>query len=158
MKKLLLCLSIAVLAPIAQSHASHSGVNVDIRVGVPVAAGYVASPVVIASPPVFVAPPQLGFYVAVGVPYDLFYFGNRYYLSHGNRWYASQYYNGPWAKTSSKKVPHGLRKLPIEKVHYYKNQYHKKHGKHEFRQFRPDRRDSGRDGHGRGRDGYGRGR
>ena len=45
-------------------------------------------------------------------------YGNRYYLSRGNVWYSSQYYNGPWVTTSFGNVPYGLRRLPAERIHY----------------------------------------
>lgn len=160
MKKFLFCLAIALLAPVSQAHASNVGFNVNVNLGVPVATAY-AQPVVVSAPPVFVAPPQLGFYVAVGVPYNLYYFSGRYYQSHGNVWYSSPYYNGPWVKAHYRKIPHGLRKYPAHKVHYYRDNYYGKyhnHGGREFRHFRPHHREFGRDGHGRGRDDRGRGR
>ena len=157
MKKILFYLSIAVLAPVSQAYASHTSLNVGINVGVPVVSGYVAAPVVVATPPEFVAPPELGFYVAVGVPYDLFFYGNRYYLSRGNVWYSSEYYNGPWVTTSFRNVPYGLRRLPAERVHYFRDRYYHNHDRHEFRHFSPVRHESGREGHGRGREGHDRG-
>jgi len=83
MKKILFYLSIAVLAPMSQAHASHTSLNVGINVGVRwcrvccCTSGCCDATGICRST-------ELGFYVAVGVPYDLFFYGNRYYLSRGN--------------------------------------------------------------------------
>ncbi len=146
MKKLICFLAIAALAPLSQAHASNVGVSVGVNIG---------APVVVAAPPQFVMPPQLGFYVAVGVPYDFYYYGGRYYQPHGNAWYYSPYYNGPWTKVHYKRVPYGLRKYPAHKVHYYRDNYYAKHRNHPgpgYREFRPGKR------HGSGNDYKSRGK
>jgi hypothetical protein len=137
MKKLVCFLAIAALATLSQAHASNVGVSVGVNIG---------APVVVAAPPQFVMPPQLGFYVAVGVPYDFYYHGGRYYQPHGNVWYSSRYYNGPWTKVHYKRVPYGLRKYPTHKVHYYRDNYYAKHRNHPgpgYREFRPAKRHGG---------------
>jgi hypothetical protein len=160
MKRYLFGLAIALLAPVSQAQASNVDFNVGVNIGVPAAPVYVNPPVVIEGPPEFVAPPQLGFYVAVGVPYDLFYFGNRYYLYRGNGWYGAPYYNGPWVTIGYGDVPYGLRRFPMERVHYYRdgyyNRYHK-YGGQEFRHFRPARHGFDKKGYGRGGEGHGKG-
>jgi hypothetical protein len=37
-----------------------------------------------------------GFSVSAGSPYDIVYYGNRYYIYHNGLWYRSYYYRGPW--------------------------------------------------------------
>lgn len=154
MKKYIFCLAIAALMPFSSAEASNVGVNVGINIG---------PPVVIAAPPQFIMPPQLGFYVAVGVPYDFYYYGGRYYQPRGNVWYSSPYYNGPWVKVHHKNVPYGLRKYPANKVHYYRDNYYQKHHDRPgpgYREFRPGQRHGrGGDfsGHGEGYNNQGRG-
>jgi hypothetical protein len=166
MRKYLFCMALALVMPVTQAHASHVNFNVGVNVGVPVAPVYVNPPVVIEGPPEFVAPPELGFYVAVGVPYDLFYFSNRYYLCRGNVWYESPYYNGPWLTVGFRDVPYGLRRLPFDRIHYYRDGYNRRYhnaggrefrGGHEFRHFRPGHHEFGGAGHGGGRAGHGEG-
>jgi len=141
MKRIILCLSFAVLIPLAPAAASDVGVSVGINIGAPAPPVYVAPPVVIREPPVFYAPPELGFYVAVGVPYDLFRISNRYYLYRGNVWYSSPYYNGPWVTVQYTGLPHGLRAYSVPRIHHYKNWYYKQYQKHGYwygnRHFRP---------------------
>lgn len=69
-------------------------------------------------PPEFVAQPGLGFYAAVGVPYDMFYAGSRYYLCRDDIWYAAPYYNGPWVQVGFSALPWGLRRYPIGRLRY----------------------------------------
>ena len=153
MRRYLFCLAVALLIPVSQAHASRVGVSVGINVGVPavVAPVYAPQPVVIEEPPEFIAPPGLGFYVAAGVPYDLFFVSNRYYLNRGNVWYSSPYYSGPWISVGYSSIPHGIRRLPIERIHYYRDNYYRhyandRHG-YEHRHFRPEWRSWDRSGH-----------
>ncbi|HET6418534.1 MAG TPA: hypothetical protein VFG19_00160 [Geobacteraceae bacterium] len=175
MKKVLFSLAFASVLGCPLVYASnvdfHVGVNIGtpgvaVPVPVPVAPApqpvYVQPPVAIEEPPEFIAPPELGFYVAVGVPYDLFFAGGRYYLCRGNAWYASPNYNGPWVSARYKTLPWGLRKYPYERIRYFRdtgyrhwreggNPYWEKHHFHPEKRWggerRADRRDwnNGRD-------------
>ncbi len=71
---------------------------------------------VIEAPPVLVAPPRLGFYLAVGVPYEMFYLAKRYYLLDDDVWYKSRRYDGPWQEVSYKRLPAPLRKYKMERI------------------------------------------
>lgn len=88
-------------------------------------------------PPDFLFPPELGFGVAVGVPYDLFYVGKEFYVIKGGNWYRSHSYNGPWILAGTS-LPPELRKQKLTKIRelrsrefakYYKDREHYK-GKH----------------------------
>jgi hypothetical protein len=158
MRKLLLSIILVLsIAPFA--HASNVGVNIGVNIGGPSPA-YVEPPVVISGPPLFLYPPRLGFYVAVGVGYDLFFSGNVYYLNHGNVWYSSPYYNGPWVKTHYKKVPYGIRKHDFKRIHYYRDDSYRKYkaGKapHHYKHFQPKSHGHSGEGYGKGggHDGY----
>ncbi len=150
MKKILLYLVIALSVPVAQTWAADVGVSIGINAGAPPPPGYAQPPVVITEPPEFVAPPQLGFYIAVGVPYDLFYFGSQYYLYRGGISYAAPYYNGPWVIVPYGRVPYDIRRHPFNSIHRYRDYYYshpRNYGGHEFGHFRPEHRNPGRERH-----------
>jgi hypothetical protein len=71
--------------------------------------------------PLFIQPPELGFHVAVGIPQDIFFYNNNYYLYQGNAWFISPYYRGPWHVTRYNSIPWVLRKYPTAKVRYYRD-------------------------------------
>jgi hypothetical protein len=100
-------------------------------------------PVVIEEPPDFIQPPEVGFYIAAGVPYDLYFSSNLFYLYSGSVWYTSSYYNGPWTKANHNHIPSAIRSYPREKIHYYRDNYsrrNKENGKwQEYKHFRPNR-------------------
>jgi len=150
MRRYLFCLAVALLIPVSQAHASRVGVSVGINIGIPavVAPVYAPQPVVLEEPPEFIAPPELGFYVAEGVPYDLFFVSNRYYLCRGNVWYSAPYYNGPWVSVGYSSIPYGIRRFPFERIHYFRDNYYRhfsndRYG-YEYRHFRPGSRSWGR--------------
>ncbi len=94
-------------------------------------------------PPIFIAPRALGFYTAVGVPYDLFYFDFNYYLCQGNSWYIASGYRGPWAAIRYEKLPPGLRRHKYNRIIAIRNQefkrYSRNHGHYDGWYFRPGR-------------------
>ncbi len=160
MKKYLAGLIFSMVLPVTQAQASHVDFNVGVNVGVPAAPVYAAPPVTIAEPPEFVGPPQLGFYVAVGVPYDLYFYSNRYWLWRGGGWYSAPFYNGPWVTAGIGSVPYEIRRFPVERVHYYRDNYYRRYhraGGPEYRHFHPGRHEMGREGRGGGHGHEGRG-
>jgi len=72
----------------------------------------------------FVYPSQLGFYVAVGVPYDLFYVRNNYYLFRDGRWFRASGSRGPWIATRHRELPPNLRRHDIERIRTYRSAEH----------------------------------
>lgn len=98
--------------------ASDVGFNINLSIGNQPAPRVVrAMPVVIEEPPLFLYPPQLGFAVAVGIPYDLIYIEGRYYMLHDDRWYVGSRYDGPWQAIRHKHLPPGLRKHKVQYIH-----------------------------------------
>ncbi len=77
-------------------------------------------PVVIDQDVDFVYPPQLGFYVAVGVPYDLFFVRNSYYLCRDGRWFRAPASRGPWMAMRHRDLPPGLRRHDLERIRAYR--------------------------------------
>jgi hypothetical protein len=116
--------------------------------------------VVTEQPPEFVQPPEVGFYVAVGVPYDLFFYNNSYYVNRGNLWYNSPYYNGPWTSIYYSNVPYVFNRLPFERIRHYRDSYYgryQRYGAWEgYNHFRPGHRADYRGGAGHDRRDYAR--
>ncbi|HTP65794.1 MAG TPA: hypothetical protein VMJ66_10425 [Geobacteraceae bacterium] len=156
MKKILIIAAVVVAGATQTALAGNVGVGVDIHIGnqppvVPAPVPVYApppppppQPVVIEEPPLFLYPPELGFGVAVGLPYDVFYISGAYYLCRGNVWYRAPYYNGPWAVTRYRSLPPGLRRHGFEQIHYYRDRDYRDYragiDHYHGRYYRPDKR------------------
>jgi len=151
--------------------------NVNIDVPVPVAPVPVvtstsydpypsyAPQVAVTETPNFIYSPNLGFYVSVGIPYDIAYVNNGYYLYRGGYWYLSPSYRGPWALVSQRRLPPVLHKHRYEQIRYYRDREYRSylHDRQNYRGnwYRPveyrgadrwdGRRDHNRDGRWDGR-------
>lgn len=130
--------SILVAAVIIFSSPARAELNVNVNLGIPLPS------VVFKEPPEFILPSALGFYVAVGVPHDLFYVNGSYYLMRNNNWYLSSYYDGPWKPVKYKRLPDNLRRHSYEKIRYHRDReysyYRKNNHKYKGRYYRPERR------------------
>lgn len=117
-------------------------------------------PVALESAPDFVMPPELGFYVAVGVPYDMYFYNNSYWVNRGNIWYSSAYYNGPWSRIYYSNVPYVFNRYPFERVRHYRDSYYGRYRQHGtwqgYNHFRPERRVEYRGNSGSSRHDYAR--
>jgi len=117
MQRKILAGLIGLLLISAPLQASDVGFNINLSVGNQPAPRVVrAVPVVIEEPPMFLYPPQLGFAVAIGIPYDVVYLEGRYYLYDADIWHVSSRYNGPWVKVKHKHLPPGLRKHKYREI------------------------------------------
>lgn len=155
MKRYMIGLSILLLTPASSVFASNVAFNAGVSVGLPGASvnlgvgapAYPYRPVTIVEPPMFVQPPELGFHTAVGVPYDLFFLNNLFYLFSGNAWYSSPYYNGPWSSIYAYDVPYLLSRHPFHRIRHYRDHYYgyyKRYGRWDgYHHFRPERRHAG---------------
>ena len=112
MKKILAVAS-AVFLFQAASMAQAADLSFSINVGGP--------PVVVSQPPDFLYPPELGFGVAVGVPYDMFYFSGAYFLYRGGGWYRSSYYGDSWLPVRPRELPPELRRYKIARIHQFRD-------------------------------------
>jgi len=141
---------IALMFGVSTAHAGNVGVDVNINHG-----NQPQQVVVPAPAPVinieqdvdFIYPAPLGFYVAVGVPYDLFYVQSSYYVYRDGRWFRAPDSHGPWMTVPHRDLPPGLRKHKLERIRAYRNaeydiyrhdrgHYHGKHfmtGKEEWK-------------------------
>lgn len=113
----------------------YAGINVNIDIPGP--PGIVVAP---PPPPVVVAPPApeqpeivineqpqlifspaLGYYVAVGSPFNMVFIDNNYYLYRGGRWYMSPTYNGNWVFTEPRFLPSGIRRHNWADIRRYRD-------------------------------------
>ncbi|QXE89064.1 hypothetical protein KP001_11360 [Geomonas subterranea] len=141
MKKLIALAFVIVLAAAATAQAR---VDFSVNIGVPVAVApapvvypapvaYPAppAPVAYAEPPSFIYSPALGFYVSVGLPYDVVYMDNCYYQNRDGYWYMANSYRGPWTYVAPRRLPYGLHQHRYEQIRYYRD--------HEYRTYLSDR-------------------
>jgi hypothetical protein len=68
----------------------------------------------------FIYPDELGFYVAVGIPYELCYIGTSYYLFNDGRWLRAHSQRGPWVAMGYRELPVALRQHRIERIRDYR--------------------------------------
>ena len=88
-------------------------VSVNVHIGEP-------PPVVVYSPPTMVLLPEPQTYVAVGVPYDIYFVSGRYYYLHGGHWFWGPGYNGPWTYVAYETLPPGLRRYKVKQLHAFR--------------------------------------
>ena len=101
-------------------------VNVNINIDVPVPPA-----IVVEAPPAMIFLPQPGVYVAVGIPYSIFFFSSHYFYFHNDHWFRASGYGGPWAQIKYKSLPPGLRKYKINQLHTFRDrefEVYREHG------------------------------
>ncbi|HBA89358.1 MAG TPA: hypothetical protein DCZ75_15635 [Geobacter sp.] len=131
-KNLVLAVLLQVAAlPVLNANAGNVGVDLNIRIGGE------PRPVIVTQPPPayapapeyvdeveeeveFIYPEPLGFYVAVGVPYDLFFMNSRYYMVRDGRWFRSPSSRGGWAPVRYRELPPPLRRHRLERIREYR--------------------------------------
>jgi len=60
--------------------------------------------------PEFIYLEERGFSVSVGGPYDIVYYGDRYYLQRDGSWYVSRDYRRDWRPVMDYELPYRIRK------------------------------------------------
>jgi len=88
-------------------------VSVNVHIGQP-------PPVVVYSPPTMVMLPEPQMYVAVGVPYDIFFVSGHYYYFHGDHWFWGPGYGGPWTYVAVERLPPGLRRYKVKQLREFR--------------------------------------
>lgn len=114
-------LASALLIPLSPSVGTAAQVNVNINIGSPPPVIVAPPPVVVASPPTMLFLAEPGVYVAVGIPYNLYYVSGRYYYAHGAEWFWAAGYDGPWVHVSYRSLPGGLQRYKIAQLHVYRD-------------------------------------
>ena len=147
------------------STQARAQVHVNINIGPP-------APVIVEAPPQMLFLPDPGVYVAVGIPYDVFFISGHYYYFHGNNWFWGPGYGGPWAYVEYRSLPPGLQKYKVVRLREYREREYKVYrvqgqnfgGKHFYAVAGDGDRDDddgghGHDnGHGHGRGNHGKGK
>jgi hypothetical protein len=113
MMMVLVVLQCAVPLDGLRSVSASTQVNVNINIGAP-------PPVVVRTRPTMVYLAEPAAYVAVGIPYDIYFVSGHYYYLHGNDWFWAQGYSGPWVYVSYNSLPPGLRKYRVERLHEFR--------------------------------------
>jgi hypothetical protein len=138
MKQFIFLISLFCL--VFQASAAQAQVNLDIHIGNTPEPPPPPPPVIVEPPPVALqAPPHmiydegLRIYIAVGIPYDIFFQNNSYFYHVNGVWYRSPYYRGPWTRTEMRRIPRGLREHRIEELRGSRERAWKEYRGHEDR-------------------------
>jgi len=115
MKRSLTILAAAVMLASVPALATSSSFGVTVNLGLPLP---VVPVVPVAPVPFMVLPSGPGVTLMMGVPYDLVYYGDRYYARQDGRWYWSGCSYGPWQPIIYRYLPERLRHQyePIREV------------------------------------------
>ena len=119
-------LSSVIWLALATAQAQAAEVHVNVNIGAP-------PPIIVRSAPTMVYLPEPSAYVAVGIPYDLYFVGGRYYYLRGSNWFWAPGYGGPWNYVAYSSVPPGLRKFKPARLHDFRDR--------EYRVYRVSQRD-----------------
>ena len=82
---------------------------------------------VIESRPTFIMLPEQGFSVAIGNPYDIIFYNNRYYISQDGSWYRSNNYHGPWRFIKKNDLPSKIKKHRLEDIRRFRETEYNRH-------------------------------
>jgi hypothetical protein len=93
-------------------------VNINVHIGEP-------PPIIVAAAPTMVLMSEPQMYVAVGVPYDIYFVSGRYYYLHEGHWFWGPRYGGPWTYVAIEKLPPGLRKYKVKQLHEFRDREYK---------------------------------
>jgi len=81
-------------------------------------------------PPLMVWDPRFGMYIALGSPYDLFFYGGYYYVFINGGWHRSLHYNGPWIFTERVWLPPVFQRYGIEGIRHYREEFYRDYHRH----------------------------
>jgi hypothetical protein len=125
MKRKIVLLSVIWLA-VLTAKAQAAEVHINVNIGAP-------PPIIVRSAPTMVYLTEPAVYVAVGIPYDLYFVSGRYYYLRGDNWFWSPGYGGPWNYVAYSSLPPGLRKFRPARLHEFRER--------EYRVYRVSPRD-----------------
>ena len=151
------------LTPMDGATASaRAEVNINVNIGPP-------PPIVVRERPTMVYLAEPAVFVAVGVPYDVYFVSGRYYYMHKDNWFWAPGYGGPWVNVTYKSLPPGLQRYKVVKLHEFREREYRVYkvegpkfkGKYFVGDPGPGKHDRDNDddqGHGNGKGNNGRGR
>lgn len=85
------------------------------------AAGSPQFSIVIDSRPNFISLRNRGLSVSLGSPYDIIYYGGRYYVNQNGSWFRASSYRGPWSYIRSSSLPYQIRRYSINDIRRYRD-------------------------------------
>ena len=106
-------LSAVLLFGMFAAQARAAEVHVSVNIGTP-------APILVREAPRMVYLAEPAAYVAVGIPYDLYYMSGRYYYFDRGNWFWGPGYGGPWNVVVYKSLPPGLRKFNVARLHHFR--------------------------------------
>lgn len=115
-------LAAGIAAMLLGAPSANAGAEVNINIG-----GSRPPSFVINTRPDFVLLPGFGFSVSVGSPYDIVYYGNRYYLCQDGVWYRSSQYRGPWVVVRDGNMPYRIRRHRWDDIRSRRDVEYRKH-------------------------------
>ncbi|NHQ60363.1 BcpO-related WXXGXW repeat protein [Chlorobium sp. BLA1] len=77
--------------------------------------------IVIDSRPNFITLRNRGLSVSLGSPYDIIFYGQRYYINQNGTWYRSSSYRGPWSYIRSSNLPYQIRRYSIDDIRRFRD-------------------------------------
>ncbi len=77
--------------------------------------------------PDFIYLPDRGFSVSIGSPYDIVYYGDRYYLYRDGGWYLASDYRGPWILVRDHRLPYAIRRHRFNDIWRYRDMEYRRH-------------------------------
>src|ERR687891_140514 len=128
------------------------GVLIVLAVAVPARAqGRIDIGIQLPGPPALVVIPGAPVYYAPRAPANVFFYGDQYWLFHGNGWYAGSTWNGPWVVVEPVYLPAPILRVPVRYYHVRPRDWREReerwhHDKHKGRKHdeRHDRSKRGR--------------
>lgn len=128
MRKTVPFIAALLLMGISSAEASNVGVDLNVQIGNPpppqVIVRESAPPprtIIIEDDVDFIYPNELGFYVGVGVPFDLFFLNNFYFTYRDGYWYRAHNHRGPWVQVERRHLPYGIRKHKLDRIRHYRD-------------------------------------
>jgi hypothetical protein len=104
MEGLMRRLVLGVLIVLAVAVPARAQVRIDIGIQLP-------------GPPALVVIPGAPVYYAPRAPANVFFYGDQYWLFHGNGWYAGSTWNGPWVVVEPVYLPAPILRVPVRYYH-----------------------------------------
>mgnify|MGYP006276568071 FL=1 len=135
----LIAASLLAAASLPSGPEAQARVNIDINLGQPAPVYVVPAPppppppppprrrIFIESRPRFIYSPDLGFSVSVGSPYDIVYYGDRYFVYDDGGWYWAPSYDGPWVFIENYRIPGRIRKFRHEEIRRFRDEEYRRH-------------------------------
>ncbi len=77
--------------------------------------------------PDFIYLQDRGFSVSIGGPYDIIYYGDRYYLYRDGGWYLSSDYRGPWIIIRDYDLPYAIKRHRFNDIWRYRDLEYRRH-------------------------------